>query len=93
MAGGGRNGNAALTTPNILTGSGALTPGPNGFTLNTSAGAEFCVSVSGAGALTKNGAFDLAPYNANTYSGGTVLNAGRLLIANNAALGTGTITI
>ncbi|MBC8141060.1 MAG: autotransporter-associated beta strand repeat-containing protein [Armatimonadetes bacterium] len=65
-------------------------------TLNQSGNSEFrgtVSTVSGAGALTKNGAGDLALYNANTYSGGTVLNAGRLLLANNAALGTGTITI
>jgi autotransporter-associated beta strand protein len=51
--------------------------------------------VSGAYALTKNGSGTLTFSNANTYSGGTALNAGKLNINNASALGAsaGTFTI
>jgi len=51
--------------------------------------------ISGAYALTKNGSGTLTFSNANTYSGGTALNAGKLNINNASALGSsaGTFTI
>ncbi|MDZ4817159.1 MAG: autotransporter-associated beta strand repeat-containing protein [Verrucomicrobiota bacterium] len=50
--------------------------------------------VSGARVLTKAGSFTLTLTNANTYSGGTVLNSGYLIAqGNNAALGTGGVTL
>ncbi|MEI6674375.1 MAG: autotransporter-associated beta strand repeat-containing protein [Verrucomicrobiota bacterium] len=39
------------------------------------------------GSLTKSGSRSLTITNANSYTGGTILNAGSLLIGNNAALG------
>jgi autotransporter-associated beta strand protein len=48
---------------------------------------------TGTGNLTKSGTGILTLGGANTYSGGTFLNAGTILAGNNAALGTGTLTI
>ena len=48
--------------------------------------------ISGNGVLTHNASSTLTLTNANTYSGGTTLNAGTLVIGNAAAAGTGTIT-
>ncbi|WP_162247419.1 autotransporter-associated beta strand repeat-containing protein [Rhodanobacter sp. Root627] len=49
--------------------------------------------VSGSGALDKLGDGALTLTAANSYSGGTTLSEGMLVIGNNAALGTGTLTI
>ncbi len=49
--------------------------------------------ITGATALTKNGSGTLTIENANTYSGGTTINAGTLVVANAQALGTGTVTL
>jgi autotransporter-associated beta strand protein len=48
--------------------------------------------ISGAGALTKNGSGTLALSESNSYSGGTTLNTGTLVIGNAAAAGSGTIS-
>jgi fibronectin-binding autotransporter adhesin len=50
-------------------------------------------TIGGSGSLTKIGAGTLTLTAANTYSGGTSLNAGTLAIGNNAALGTGGVTL
>jgi autotransporter-associated beta strand protein len=50
-------------------------------------------AVAGSGALTKTGTGVLTINNANTYSGGTSLNAGTLNINNPSAIGTGPLTI
>jgi autotransporter-associated beta strand protein len=49
--------------------------------------------LSGSGGLTKNGAAALTINSANTYSGGTMLNAGTLNINSASAIGTGALTI
>ena len=49
--------------------------------------------ITGATALTKEGTGTLTIENANTYSGGTTINAGTLVVANAQALGTGTVTL
>jgi len=49
--------------------------------------------ISGVGTLTKAGAGTLVLTNANTYSGGTTLSAGRINVNNASALGTGAFTI
>ena len=50
-------------------------------------------AVGGTAGLTKSGTATLTINNANSYSGGTVLNAGTLNINNAAAIGTGSLTI
>jgi autotransporter-associated beta strand protein len=50
-------------------------------------------TIAGTGALTKLGPGTLTLAGANTYAGGTNLNAGTLNIANNTALGSGTLSI
>jgi fibronectin-binding autotransporter adhesin len=49
-------------------------------------------TISGSGGLTKIGSGVLTLSGANTYSGGTTLAAGTLSLANDQALGTGTLT-
>lgn len=45
------------------------------------------------GSLIKNGLGTLALSNANTYTGGTTINGGTLLISTNTGLGTGALTV
>jgi len=49
-------------------------------------------STGGGGSLTKAGASALTLSGTNTYAGGTTLNAGTIILGDNAALGTGTLT-
>jgi fibronectin-binding autotransporter adhesin len=48
--------------------------------------------VSGSGTLVKTGRADLKLNSANTYTGGTMINAGRILVAHGQSLGTGAVT-
>ncbi|WLH82387.1 autotransporter-associated beta strand repeat-containing protein [Pseudomonas sp. FP2338] len=78
--------NAAVTLGNAAVLNGALAiGGSNALTLNG--------SLSGNGSLLKKGAATLTLNGANTYSGGTGLNAGQLTLGNNAALGSGALTV
>ena len=49
--------------------------------------------ISGTGGLAKSGTSTLTLATANTYSGGSTLNAGRVRIGHNTALGSGTLTL
>ena len=49
--------------------------------------------VAGTAGLVKSGAGVLLLSSANTYSGETVINAGKITLGDNAALGTGTVTL
>jgi fibronectin-binding autotransporter adhesin len=49
--------------------------------------------IVGAANLVKSGSGSLTLSNANTFSGGTVLNAGALVVGNNTALGAGAVTV
>ena len=74
--------------------SGTLLPGA--VTVNNSATAYTfggTGSIAGGGALTKSGNGSLSITNANSYTGGTTLNAGQLNINNASALGTGTLVL
>ncbi len=68
---------------------------PRSVTFNNSANAYTLggTGISGTASLVKNGSADLTITAANSHSGGTVLNGGRLRIGNNTAPGTGTLTI
>ena len=50
------------------------------------------IGSTNSGGLTKNGTGTLTLTGSNSYSGGTTLNTGTLVIGNTAAAGTGTIT-
>ncbi len=49
--------------------------------------------ISGAGALTKNGTGLLVMNNANSYTGGTIINAGRIGLNDGMGLGTGDVIV
>ena len=90
-----------------LSGSIALNGGTNTVALADTGGDNFpeltlSGVISGPGALAQDntvGGFSTQEFgslllsNANTYTGGTSINVGRLEVANNAALGTGLVTI
>ncbi|RIJ00992.1 autotransporter outer membrane beta-barrel domain-containing protein [Achromobacter sp. K91] len=78
--------NTAVTVRNKVALNGALTiAGSNAMDLNA--------TVGGAGGLIKNGAANLTLSGVNSYVGGTLLNAGGLIVGNGAALGSGTLTV
>ncbi len=81
---------AASFTPTV---SGTVIP--RAVTFNNSANAYTLggTAIGGTASLVKNGSADLTITSANTHSGGTTLNAGRLRIGNNAAAGSGTLAI
>ncbi|HUO09284.1 MAG TPA: BNR-4 repeat-containing protein [Phycisphaerae bacterium] len=69
---------------------------PGSITVNNSAG-NYIFSgtggIAGTGSLTKSGTGYLTLNTANSFSGGTIVNAGALIVANPGALGTGALTI
>jgi autotransporter-associated beta strand protein len=58
-------------------------------TANAAAGLNVSGAISGVGALTKTGVGALLLSGANSYAGGTTINAGTLLVANSSGSGTG----
>lgn len=83
----------------IVGSTGALGGGPVSMAADTQlvfdiAGTEVStVPISGAGTLTKEGAGLLVISNANTFTGGTLINAGRLGLNNGQGLGTGDVLV
>ena len=83
----------------VLNGSGADTIlGPitlNGFDTFNIGGTSLNLAgpVGGGGSLAKSGASPLTLSATNTYSGGTTIDAGTLVVANNRGLGTGDAVI
>ncbi|MGO4677835.1 autotransporter-associated beta strand repeat-containing protein [Bosea sp. 2YAB26] len=79
----------------LLTGGSLGLGVAGGGTINTAAGATASIGsaiIDGVGtSLTKVGAGTLALSGANSYSGGTLLNAGTLAVGSASALGTGTL--
>ena len=88
------DGGALEAELNPVTVTAPISLGANGLTVQgdtqplTLAG-----SIGGSGGLTKNGAAELDLTAANTYAGGTALNAGTLGVGDNAALGTGALAV
>jgi autotransporter-associated beta strand protein len=76
-----------VSVANVSPGSVAFNNAGKSYTITGSK------SIAGSGALTKSGAGSLTITNANTYSGGTTLNAGTLVLNNAASIGTGPLTI
>ena len=56
-------------------------------------GSAGAFGITGGGALVKSGSGSLIISNVNTFTGGTILNAGELDLGANTSLGTGTLTI
>lgn len=81
------------TAESLFTLSGNITNG--GYRLNFHGAGPITASgvISGTGDLYKYGTNSLLLSGANTYSGGTTLSAGTIGIGNDAALGTGTLTV
>ena len=82
-----------VASDSVVTLSGTIVPGSvtvnNAANKYTFAGA----AITGTTSLTKSGAGTLELTVANTYTGGTTLNAGTLQVGNASALGTGTLTV
>ena len=74
-----------------------ITVVPASVTVNNSAGNDYAIggtgAIGGAAALTKSGSGALTLASANTYNGGTTLNAGTLNINHASALGAGPLSI
>ena len=81
----------AIVSMNGNAGSSAVLNQSLNLTGNGSA--TFSGIISGAGTLSITGGQSLSLYGTNTYSGGTNLLAGSILVGNNFGLGTGTLTI
>jgi autotransporter-associated beta strand protein len=80
--------NASSNTAQVTLGAGVLTIGGNS-NLNSA----YAGTIAGTGSLAKAGSGDLTLSNANSYSGGTAINAGVITISNNTALGSGAATV
>ncbi len=100
LLGNGLSGGVDITGGRLFVGSAAvLGGGPVTTAVDTqlvfdTAGTETISNlISGAGGLTKNGSGVLVIQNANTYTGGTIINAGRLGLNNGQGLGTGDVLI
>jgi autotransporter-associated beta strand protein len=78
------------TTPCNLSMNTTLTVNNTGLTIFSHSITD---SASGASTLIKSGLGSLELDGADTYAGGTVLNAGTLLVGNSGALGTGTLIV
>ncbi|MEZ2298520.1 autotransporter outer membrane beta-barrel domain-containing protein [Variovorax sp. RCC_210] len=89
----GVTGNATLaSTGGALTLANAVSLGAT-LTVGGAPDIAFDGAVTGAGSLVKNGTGTLALNNANNFGGGIDLQAGTLSVGNNAALGTGALTV
>ncbi len=94
-------GNAiALTADSTFGGSNALTfsgtvtlTGSSALNVANTSTPVISGAIGGSGVLNKTGAGSLVVSGINNFSGGTLLTAGTLVVANNAALGTGTLSL
>ena len=87
---------AVLTNTLSLVGNANSNIQTNGLlTLDTAANISVTEIIEGTGGLAKtgNGILSLAPSGSSTYTGGTVVQAGRVVGSTNTAFGTGAITL
>jgi autotransporter-associated beta strand protein len=64
-----------------------------GLTNNSSATETIALGLTGAGNVTQNGAGTLILSASNGYSGGTILNGGTVVAANNSSFGAGVVSV
>jgi len=86
----------ARASGNLISGSGSVTLAGNAGIDAATFGVTNTANMTGAGALTVNGnggTGTLTLSGSNSYTGGTILSAGRLTLANSNALGTNTLTL
>ncbi|WP_233235904.1 autotransporter-associated beta strand repeat-containing protein [Bordetella sp. LUAb4] len=90
-------GNAVLAAPNLVVTNGVRLGTGTTLGIQTGGGATTLGSatgnIAGAGALALNDAGTLTVSGNNSYQGGTTLNAGRLLLDSDTALGIGPLTV
>jgi outer membrane autotransporter protein len=87
------NGGTLKTTGDVIT-SRTISLLANGGTIDTNGfNAAFSGDIINSGALTKIGAGSLTLSGNNTYTGGTVLDAGTLVVASAQALGLGDVVV
>jgi len=91
------NGGTLTVTSGFTSASRIYTLGASGGTFDIDASQTFTVSganqVTGSGALTKTDSGTLALSSANNYSGGTVINGGKIVMSDRSSLGSGTLAI
>jgi autotransporter-associated beta strand protein len=81
----------SLSTSSTITNNGVLTFNRSN---NLAQGTDFTsTAIGGSGSLAQSGTGNLTLSSANTYSGGTTLNSGTLVLNNSTAIGTGALTI
>lgn len=85
----------AVTDLTTLVKLGGAIIDTNGFNASIAESLEHdpALGVTLDGGLTKNGAGNLTLSGANTYTGGTTINAGRIIVANDNAFGTAGVTM
>lgn len=84
-------GRVIVNTASALGGGGVSTAADTQLVFDNSTTETMSNVISGAGSLTKDGSGVLVIQNANSYTGGTVINAGRLGLNNGQGLGTGDV--
>lgn len=82
--------NVVYTFDSNITFSGGLTID---VTNSNTGGHTFSKTISGSGGLVKNGPGRIRLGASNTYTGGTVINLGTVLVGHNQAFGNGTLTL
>lgn len=86
-------GRVIVSTAAALGGGPVTTAADTQLVFNNSTTETMSNLISGAGGLTKDGNGVLVIQNANSYTGGTIVNAGRLGLNNGQGLGTGNVIV
>ena len=77
----------------LLSGSGSVLLGSAALTVNNTTASTFTGTISGTGSLIKAGSSTLELSGANSYTGGSSVQAGTLVLDNDGAAGTGPIAM